>query len=96
MLSLEERDQLMKLRREITFETEKIVIRGELPEFNWCDACAALTPKITAEQAAILTGEDADQIHRRAGQGQVHSTRTSGGVLKICMKSLSARSNRIS
>lgn len=41
----------MKRRREITFETEKIVIRGELRESNWCDECKASTPKVTADQA---------------------------------------------
>ena len=80
----------MKRRREITFETEKIVIRGELPLINWCEACAASTPKVTAEQAAILTGEDANQIHRKAEHGQLHSTSIPGGVLMICLKSLSA------
>ena len=86
----------MKRRREITFETEKIVIRGELPEFNWCDACAALTPKVTADQAAVLIGEETEHFYRRAECSEVHSTRTRGGVLMICLKSLSAGSNRIS
>ena len=66
----------MKRKREITFETEKIVIRGGLPEFNWCDACATPTPKVTAEQAAMLTGEETECLYRRAECGQVHSTRT--------------------
>lgn len=80
----------MKRRRKITFETERIVIRGDLLEFNWCEACAALTPKVTAEQAAMLMGEETEHLYRRAEQGQVHSTRTPGGVLMICLKSLSA------
>ena len=79
----------MKRRREITFETEKIVIRGLLPEINWCDACGASTPMVTPEQAAILIREEAEQLYRRAEAGQVHSTKTPGGVL-ICLKSLSA------
>ena len=80
----------MKRRREITLETEKIVIRGELPEFNWCDQCAASTPRVTAERAAILIGEEIERLYRRTECGQVHSTRTPGGVLMICLKSLSA------
>ncbi len=80
----------MKRRREITLETEKIVIRGDLLEFNRCDACAASTPKVTVEQAAILIGEGTEHLYRRAECGQVHSTRTPGGVLMICLKSLSA------
>ena len=80
----------MKRRREITFETERIVLRGELREINWCEACAASTPKVTAEQAAMLIGEETEQLYRRAETDQVHSTRTPGGVLMICMKSLSA------
>lgn len=79
----------MKRRREITFETEKIVIRGELREINWCDACASSTPKVTAEQASMLIGEEPEELYRRAECGQVHWTRTSGGVLMICLKSLS-------
>jgi hypothetical protein len=80
----------MKRRREITFETEKIVIRGELPEFNWCDACAEWTPKVTAEQAAILIGEETACLYSSAECGQVHSIRTQRGVLMICLKSLLA------
>jgi hypothetical protein len=80
----------MKRRREITLETEKIVIRGELLEFNRCEACAATTPTVTVEQAAMLIGEEAEHLYRRAECGQVHSTRTPRGVLMICLKSLSA------
>ena len=79
----------MKRRREITFETEKIVIRGGPSPINWCDACAALTPKFTAEQSAALVGEEIEQIYRRVERGQVHSSRTDGGVQMICWKSLS-------
>ena len=82
-------ERKMKRRREITFETEKIVIRGLL-EFTWCDACAASGPKVTIEQAVILTGEETEHLHRRVECGQVHSTRTQGGVLMICLRSLSA------
>jgi hypothetical protein len=80
----------MKRRREMTLETEKIVIRGDLLEFNWCEACAASTPKVTAEQAALLIGEDTERLYRRAECGQVHSARRPGGVVMICLKSLSA------
>ena len=80
----------MKRRREVILETEKIVIRGELPEINWCEVCGAPTPKVTAEQAAMLTGEETENLNRRAECGQVHSTRTPRGVLMICLKSLSA------
>jgi len=86
----------MKRKREITLETEKIIIRGELPEFNWCDACAASTPKVTAEQAAILIGQETEHLYRGAEAGQVHSTRRPGGVLMICLKSLLIGSNRVS
>ena len=80
----------MKRRREITLETEKIVIRADLLEFNWCDAYAASTPTVTVEQAAMLLGEAAEHLYRRAECGKVHSTRTPRGVLMICLKSLSA------
>ena len=80
----------MKRRREITLETERIVIRADLLEFNWCDECAASGPKVTAEEAAILIGEETEHLYGRAECGQVHSTRTQGGVLMICLKSLSA------
>jgi hypothetical protein len=45
---------------------------------------------VTAEQAAMLVGEETEQLYHRAECGQVHSTRTHGGVLMICLKSLSA------
>ena len=80
----------MERRREITLETEKIVIRGDLLEFNRCDACAASTPTVTVEQAAMLIGEEVEHLYRRAECGQVHSTRRPGGLLLICLKSLSA------
>jgi len=79
----------MKRRREITVETERIVIRGELHQLIWCERCTASTPTVTAEQAAMLIGEEAERIHRKAECGQVHATRTSNGVLMICLKSLS-------
>jgi hypothetical protein len=80
----------MKRRREITLETERIVIRGGLLEVNWCDECAASTPTVTVEQAAMLIGEGREHLDRRAECGQVHSTKTPRGVLMICVKSLSA------
>ena len=78
------------MKRRITFETEKIVIRGDLIEFNWCEACAASGPRVTAAQAAILIGEETRDLYRRVAQGQFHSTRTQGGELMICLKSLSS------
>jgi hypothetical protein len=78
------------MRRRITFETEKIVIRGNRFEFNWCEGCAASGPQVTPAQAAILTGEAIEVLYRWAARDQVHSTRTPGGVLMICLKSLSA------
>jgi hypothetical protein len=83
------RDQPMKRRREITLETEKIVIRGDLFEFKRCDACTASTPTVTVEQAAMLIGEEVEHLYRRIECGQVHSTRTARGSLMICLKSLS-------
>jgi hypothetical protein len=79
----------MKRRREITLETERIVIRGQLPEINWCEACAASTPMVTAEQAAALIGEETDHLSHRVEQGLIHSTRTLTGALMICLRSLS-------
>ena len=79
----------MKRRREITLETEKIVIRGGLLEFNWCELCAVSGPAVTVEQAAMLIGEEPEHIYRRAECGQVHSTKTPRGALMICLKSLS-------
>jgi len=52
----------MKRRREITLETERIVIRGQLRGINWCEACQAGTPMVTAEQAASLIGEETDRF----------------------------------
>ena len=69
-------------------ETEKIVIRGDMLEFNWCDECAAPGPKVVASQAAVLIGEEIEDL--LAEQSQVHVTRTPRGVLMICMKSLAA------
>jgi hypothetical protein len=79
----------MKRRREITVETERIVIRGQLGEINWCDACAASTPMVIADQAASLIGEGIDRFNRLIEQGQLHATRTSAGTVMICLKSLS-------
>jgi len=80
----------MKRKREITFETERIVIRGDLRKLAWCEACAASTAMVTVDQASALIGNEAEQLYSKAGQGQVHSTRTPGGVVMICLKSLSA------
>lgn len=82
----------MKRRREVIFETERLIIRGELPKIIWCEACSETTPMVTAELAAILAGEETEHICRRAEQYQVHSTKTAGGLVMICLKSLSAAS----
>jgi hypothetical protein len=82
------KDPMMKRRRAITVETERIVIRGELREINWCEACAASTPMVTAEQAAMLIGEQTVRICLRAESGQVHSITKRDGVLMICLRSL--------
>jgi hypothetical protein len=77
------------MKRRITVETEKIIIRGDRLDFNRCDACAASTPTVTIEQAAILIGEEIEHLYRLAECGEVHSTRTPRGVVMICLKSLS-------
>jgi len=77
------------MRRRITVETEKIIIRGDRLEFSRCEACGASGPSVTVEQAAILMGEELTDLSRRADSGQIHSVRTPGGVLMICLRSLS-------
>lgn len=80
-----------KTKTEITVATrQRITLRRPVQLDAWCDACTASTPNLTAEQAAILLGEETEQLYRRAEAGQIHSTRTPGGVLMICLKSLSA------
>src|SRR5262245_48272836 len=83
----------MKRRRSITIETEKIVIRGDLRDLNWCEICAASTPMVTPERVAMLLGETIESLLRRAEQGEVHSIRTSCGILLICLKSLPGTAN---
>ena len=78
------------MKRRITLETEKIVIRGGRLEYTRCEACGASGPSVTAEQAAILLGEEIADLCLRAESGQIHSTRTPAGVLMICLRSLSA------
>ena len=80
----------MKRTRVITFESEKIVIRRELRETNWCEACAASAPMLTVEEAAMLVGEEPELLYRMAECGQIHTTRRSDGVLMTCLRSLSA------
>ena len=78
------------MKRRITLETEKIIIRSELLQFNWCESCGVSGPAVTVEQAAMLIGEEIEHLNRRAECGEVHSTRTPHGALMICLKSLSA------
>lgn len=78
------------MKRRITLETEKIVIRSEQLQFNWCESCAVSGPAVTVEQAAILIGEEIGDLYRRAEQGRVHAFRPPGGVIMICLRSLSA------
>src|SRR5262249_16470094 len=78
----------MRRRRSITLETEKIVIRGDLRDVNWCHKCAASTLMLPAERAGMLLGEHIESLVREAEQGKVHSMRTSNGILMVCLKSL--------
>ena len=78
------------MKRRITLETERIVIRGYGLEFDRCEACGESGPSVTAEQAAILLGEAPADLRLRAESGQIHSTRNPAGVLMICLRSLSS------
>src|SRR5262245_27137998 len=74
-------EQVRKRRRAITFETEKIVIRGNLRAMNCCKWCGKSSPMLTAEEAAILVGFKAETLFRRVEQGRIHSIKTPDGVL---------------
>jgi len=82
-------NEMVMRKRVMTVEVDRIVLRGRTL-IAWCDQCAAFGPMVTAEQAAMLTGEGVRHLHDLAEQGRVHSINRQGGVLMICLISLSS------
>lgn len=81
---------MRKRKIEVEVETEKIVLRGRAPSISWCRECGRHTAWVNAEQAATLAGVGEMMIYRMVELGRLHHVETTGGRLRICLRSLSA------
>jgi len=77
-----------KQRIEITVETDQILVIRRRPAPAWCRECAAQIETLTAEEAASVAGVSLPTIYRMAEEGQIHSSETEDGRLRICLNSL--------
>ena len=75
---------------EITFETERLTIfhRQGRTIRAWCVRCDAEVRVVTPSEAATLRGVSLSVIYRQAEAGAIHSVRTAGRDVYICLKSL--------
>lgn len=85
----------MKRRREITIETERLMVITERHRSSlttvWCPACGADSQMVNVDRAAILSHATSRAIYGRVEDGTLHWTETPQGLLLICHNSLVAR-----
>ena len=74
----------MKMRTEITVETERLVIVSRRRRNAWCSSCARYVDMLTVDDAAILFHVASRTIFYWSESGVVHSSETPEGLLLIC------------
>jgi hypothetical protein len=79
-----------KRRREITIETERVlVVRSRSGSFTaWCEECGASSSMVTPEVAAAIAGVGSREIYRWIEEEKLHFSETGGGLVFVCCSSL--------
>lgn len=79
-----------KKRREITVETERLlVIRRRYRAVEaWCDACSETVVMVRPDQAAAVTGRSLRALFGDIEAGSLHFVEQGDGLLLICLSSL--------
>ena len=77
-----------KRRITITREThELLVVRDGTAPRGWCEACAAESVMLPAEEAGVLLGIGARAVYRRVEDGRLHFVETPCGRVQVCLRS---------
>lgn len=82
----------VRKRTETIIETRQVQVvhrRAPAPD-AWCDSCAATTPRVTADEAAVLARVSVRTIYRSVEAGEFHVAEPPDGALLICLPSLLA------
>ena len=75
----------MKMRTEITVETERlVVVNRRRTKDAWCSSCARQVQMLTVDDAAILFHVASRTIFHWAESRVVHASETPEGLLLIC------------
>jgi len=79
-----------KRRREITIETDRVlVVRSRIGSFTaWCDECGTTARMVTPDAAAVIVGLSLRVIYRWVEAGTIHWMEPSPGSLLVCSSSL--------
>jgi len=83
-------EEAMRTRKvtEITVETRQVTIIRRHPAVRaWCHDCAAFVEMVTAEQAAVLTGQSVRAIYRQVELGR-YFNETTAGMIRLCHNSV--------
>ena len=80
-----------KKRTEITIETERrlIISNRQTSASAWCASCGAQVQMIRADEAAYRACVSSRVIYGQIEKGTLHFLETVGGLLLICLNSLS-------
>ena len=84
-------DGLKKIKRiRITVETERLLVTNghRRAVEGWCNECGEVVTLMSPEEAAVLTGTDAQTIHRQVSINLLHCAERSDGARLICLNSL--------
>jgi hypothetical protein len=80
---------MRKTRREITIETDRLlVVSGGQRVVLWCDSCAAQVEMISADAGALLAQVSSRKIFHWVEKGRLHFSEEPVGPLLVCLRSL--------
>lgn len=88
----------MRIRRKtaVVVQTHQLttVHLTRLPVRAWCGPCRAEVLMLTPDEAAALAQNTARDIYRRVEAGELHTTETDDGNLRVCVNSLGGKTSR--
>jgi hypothetical protein len=80
----------------ITVETQStLIIRGVNPVLARCPRCAAEVDTVVLEVAGVLARMDQSTIQPSLGTQELHQTRMSGGLARMCWDFLLRSARRV-
>lgn len=87
----------MKRTREITIThyRRRIVRKSQAAAAECCPVCGDGAEMVTVAEAILLTGIIRSTLGGWISKGQVHSTRSRDGQLRICLRSLFSQAGRL-